>query len=121
MTEIERIFEHFGGSAEYNICISDAQYYESGVQQNLWCEILEFWAFIGNVLTHSMLYGFLTKHYEIRLAKEPFFAAIEPLLHSNTAIIVIQQSLFHTLIVALSDCKRGCIVKRVCRLHSKTP
>ena len=42
MTEIERIFEHFSGSAEYNICISDAQYYESGVQQNLWCEILEF-------------------------------------------------------------------------------
>ena len=42
MTEIERIFEHFGGSAEYNICISDAQYYESSAQQNLWCEILEF-------------------------------------------------------------------------------
>ena len=42
MTEIERIFEHFGGSAEYNICISDAQYYEPSVQQNLWCEILEF-------------------------------------------------------------------------------
>ena len=42
MTEIERIFEHFGGSAEYNICISDAQYYEPRAQQNLWCEILEF-------------------------------------------------------------------------------
>ena len=42
MTEIERIFEHFGGSAEYNICISDAQYYEPSAQQNLWCEILEF-------------------------------------------------------------------------------
>jgi len=27
---------------EDNICISDAQYYESGAQQNLWCEILEF-------------------------------------------------------------------------------
>ena len=24
------------------ICISDAQYYELGAQQNLWCEILEF-------------------------------------------------------------------------------
>ena len=42
MTEIERIFEHFGSSAEYNICISDAQYYDLGAQQNLWCEILEF-------------------------------------------------------------------------------
>ena len=42
MTEIGRIFEHFGGSAEYNICISDAQYYELSAQQNLWCEILEF-------------------------------------------------------------------------------
>ena len=41
MTEIERIFEHFGGSVEYNICISDAQYYEPSVQQNLCCEILE--------------------------------------------------------------------------------
>ncbi len=42
MTEIERIFEHFGSSAEYNICISNAQYYELSAQQNLWCEILEF-------------------------------------------------------------------------------
>ncbi len=32
----------FSGSAEYNICISDAQDYEPGAQQNLWCEILEF-------------------------------------------------------------------------------
>ena len=24
------------------ICISDAQYYDLGAQQNLWCEILEF-------------------------------------------------------------------------------
>ena len=32
----------FGGSAEDNICISDAQYYELSAQQNLWCEILEF-------------------------------------------------------------------------------
>ena len=42
MTEIERIFEHFGSSVEYNICISNAQYYELSAQQNLWCEILEF-------------------------------------------------------------------------------
>ena len=53
MTEIERIFEHFGGSAEYNICISDAQYYESSVQQNLWCEILEFWACKDKRFIHS--------------------------------------------------------------------
>ena len=90
MTEIERIFEHFGGSAEYNICISDAQYYEPSAQQNLWCEILEFWAFEDNVLTHSALYGFWTKRYEIRLAKEPFFAAIAPLLHSNSATFIMQ-------------------------------
>ena len=32
----------------------------------------------------------MTKRYEIRLAKEPFFAVIEPLLHSNTATIVIR-------------------------------
>ena len=29
-------------AVRHNICISDAQYYESGAQQNLWCEILEF-------------------------------------------------------------------------------
>ena len=32
----------FSSSAEYNICISNAQYYELSAQQNLWCEILEF-------------------------------------------------------------------------------
>ena len=32
----------FGGSAEDNICISDAQYYELNARRNLWCEILEF-------------------------------------------------------------------------------
>ena len=33
---------------------------------------------------------FLTKRREIRLANEPFYAAIEPLLHYNTAAVVIQ-------------------------------
>ena len=75
---------------EDNICISDAQYYESGAQQNLWCEILEFWALGAMLLIHSLLYGFLRKCYEIRLANEPFFSAIEPLLHSNTATVIIQ-------------------------------
>ena len=70
---------------------------------------------------YNGLYGFLTNRYEIRLAKEPLSSAIEPLLHSNTAIIVIQQSLFYTLIVALSDCKRGFIVMCGCRLRSRTP
>ena len=42
-----------------------------------------------------------TKRYEIRLANEPLFSAIEPLLHSNSVTIVMQQSLFYTLIVAL--------------------
>ena len=32
----------YRGSAEDNICISDAQNYELSAQQNLWCEILEF-------------------------------------------------------------------------------
>ena len=39
-----------------NICISNAQYYELNAQQNLWCEILEFWACSDSVLTHSWLY-----------------------------------------------------------------
>ena len=73
-----------------NICISDAQYYEFGAQQNLWCEILEFWAFRDNALIHSELYGFLEKYYEIRLANEPLFSAIAPLLHSNSATFIIQ-------------------------------
>ena len=37
-----------------------------------------------------MLYGFLTKYNEIRLAKEPFFAAIAPLLHPKSATIIMQ-------------------------------
>ena len=73
-----------------NICISIAQYYELNGQQNLWCEILEFWAFRDNKLIHSVLCGFQEKCYEIRLANEPFFPVIEPLLHSNTATVVIQ-------------------------------
>ena len=70
---------------------------------------------------HSELCGFLAKRYEIRLANEPLFSAIAPLLHSNTVTVVIQQSLFCTLIVALSDRKRGFIVKCVCCLHIITP
>ena len=33
---------------------------------------------------------FRTKRREIMLANEPFYAAIEPLLHYNTAAVVIQ-------------------------------
>jgi len=36
------VFALFSSSAEYNICISDAQYSSFSAQQNLWCEILEF-------------------------------------------------------------------------------
>ena len=42
MTEIERIFEHFGGSAEYNICISDAQYYELNALEIFGAKFLSF-------------------------------------------------------------------------------
>ncbi len=44
---------------------------------------------------------FKTRRYDIRHANEPLFSAIEPLLHSNSVTIVMQQSLFYTLIVAL--------------------
>ncbi len=70
---------------------------------------------------HSELCGFLWKSYEIRLANEPLFSAIEPLLHSNTVTVVIQQSLFCSLIVPLLDCKRGFVVKRACCPHIITP
>ena len=33
---------------------------------------------------------FLTRRYEIRIANELLFAAIEPLLHYNTVTLVIQ-------------------------------
>ena len=39
---------------------------------------------------HSVLCDFLTKRYEIRLAKEPFFDAIATLLHYNSATIIMQ-------------------------------
>ena len=74
----------------HNICISDAQYYELSAQQNLWCEILEFWAVRNNTFIHSVLCGFMTKHYEIRLSNEPLLYAIAPLLHSNSATFSMQ-------------------------------
>ena len=39
---------------------------------------------------HSVLCDFLEKCYEIKLAKEPFFAAIAPLLYSNSATFIMQ-------------------------------
>ena len=39
---------------------------------------------------HSVLCGFLAKRYEIRLTNEPFFAAIAPLLHSNSGTFIMQ-------------------------------
>ena len=39
---------------------------------------------------YSVLCDFLINRYEIRLAKEPFFSAIEPLLCYDTATVVIQ-------------------------------
>ena len=74
----------------HNICIPNAQYYELSAQQNLWCEILEFWALGDNAFIHSELCDFRTKHYEIRLANEPLLYAIAPLLHSNSATIIMQ-------------------------------
>ena len=74
----------------HNICIPNAQYYEFSALQNLWCEILEFWALGDNVFIHSELCGFRTKRYEIRLANELLLYAIAPLLHSNSATIIMQ-------------------------------
>ena len=37
-----------------------------------------------------MLYGSLTKRYEIQLSNEPLFAAIALLLHSNSATFIMQ-------------------------------
>ena len=53
--------------------------------------------------------------------KSRFFSAIEPLLHSNTVAVGTQKSLFCAPIAALSECKRGSIVKHGCCLHGKTP
>ena len=37
------VFYVFVKALPDNICISDAQYCQLSAQQNLWCEILEFW------------------------------------------------------------------------------
>ena len=43
---------------------------------------------LGIMCLYTVCYAVLgTGRYEIRLAKEPLFAAIEPLLHSNTATL----------------------------------
>ena len=74
----------------HNICIPNAQYYEFSAQQNLWCEILEFWALGDNAFIHSELCGFRTERYEIRLANELLLYAIAPLLHSNSGTFIMQ-------------------------------
>ena len=48
------------------------------------------------------------------------WAAIEPLLHSNIASLVMQYSLSFTLIGLLLECKRGCIDKSGCHKCNKT-
>ena len=48
------------------------------------------------------------------------WVAIEPLLHSNTASLAMQYSLFCTLIALLLECKRGCIDKSGCHKRNKT-
>ena len=49
------------------------------------------------------------------------WAAIEPLLHSNTATIVMQKSHYCTLVALLLEYKSGAIVKLGCCLLSETP
>ena len=44
--------------------------------------------------------------YGVLLCKQHPSLTIEPLLHSNSATITIQYSLFYSIIVALSYCKR---------------
>ena len=83
-------FLTFRRFCRHNICIPNAQYYEFSALQYLRCEILEFWALGDNVLIHSELYDFRTRHYEIRLANELLFSVIAPLLHSNSATIIMQ-------------------------------
>ena len=56
-------------SADDNICVPDAQYYELSAQQNLWCEILEFWAFEAISLIHSWLWGLPEKYVNKRVVK----------------------------------------------------
>jgi len=75
---------------EDNICISDAQYYELNAQQNLWCEILEFWACKDNRFIHSDLDGLQGKCAKKESSKKPICVAIAPLLHSNSASFIMQ-------------------------------
>ena len=74
----------------HNICISNAQYYEFSAQQNLWCEILEFWACSDNALMCSWLYGCGKKCAMNSGAKQASLVAIAPLLHSNSGTFIMQ-------------------------------
>ena len=53
----------------HNICIPNAQYYEPSALRNLWCEILEFWAFWAMSLIHSRLCGLWEKCVNKRVVK----------------------------------------------------
>ena len=73
-----------------NICLSNAQYYEPGAQHNLWCEILEFWAYSDSMLTYSWLCCWEEKCAMNDGAKQASLGAIVPLLHSNRASFIMQ-------------------------------
>ena len=88
----------------HNICIPNAQYSSLSAQQNLRCEIFEFWACKDKRFIHSeleSLWGecakkkkqqeacFCCNSATFTLQKCHFYHAIAPLLHSNSATIVV--------------------------------
>ena len=95
--------------SKYDICIPNAQYSSLSAQQNLWCEILEFWVVIVNLLTTSALYSQQAEHAKNSITKPAClcckratfalqnincYDTIEPLLRSNSRSIGVQKRLF---------------------------
>ena len=81
-----------------NICISNAQYYELNALRNLWCEILEFWAFRAISLIHSRLCNLWEKCVNERVVKVA-------LLRCHSACFTIQYFNYCLAIAPLWDCK----------------
>ena len=91
------------------ICISNAQYCSFSAQQNLWCEILEFWACSDSVLTYSWLCCWEEKCAMNDGAKQAslgcnsatftlqyslYCLTKEPLFHTNSGSVGVEKRLF---------------------------
>ena len=76
---------------------------------------------VATMFCHSVDYAAMKRNaQQMTEQNKHHWVAIEPLLHSNTATVVIQKRHYCTLIGLLLEGKRGCIDKSGCHKRNKT-